>query len=306
MRAKVIIVTLLVIDAVLAIFIYLSDKTISVFQTKGTIATQERDLILTATLVMLFVIVPVFVLAFHVFRNYHEGNAKATYRPDWDHDTKLQIFIWGLPSLVILVLAGMVWTSAHRLDPHIAISDETKPITIQVVAMRWKWLFIYPEQRIATVNYVMFPEKTPVHFELTAYDAPMNSFWIPQLGGQIYAMSGMSTQTYLMADAPGEYRGSNAEISGEGFAGMTFTAKSVSQSDFDTWATSVKQSQKALTNEELAVLSKPSEDTPPASYSSTEDNLYTTIVMKYMAHPSNNTHFKHDYSENINNDMPGM
>ena len=257
-----------------------------IFNPLGIIALQERNLMFLAISLMLVVVIPVFILALYVGMKYHANNTKAAYTPDWEHSSKLQFFIWGFPTVIICVLSGMVWIYAHKLDPHVALASQTKPITIQVVALRWKWLFIYPEQGIASLNYVAFPEKTPVHFELTASDTPMNSFWIPQLGGQIYAMSGMATQTNLMADGVGEYRGSNAEISGDGFANMTFTAKSVSQSDFTTWVNSVKQSPQTLSLDTFNKLAKPNEDNKPAFYSSTEDNLYNTIVMKYMAHPT--------------------
>jgi cytochrome o ubiquinol oxidase subunit 2 len=150
-----------------------------------------------------------------------------------------------------------------------------------VIALDWKWLFIYPEQRIATVNYVAFPEKTPVNFQITA-DAPMNSFWIPQLGGQIYAMPGMSTKLHLMADRTGEFRGSSANISGEGFAGMTFTAKSDTSAGFDRWVKSIKQSPNQLSLGTYDQLAKPSQDNPPMYYSLKEHNLYDIVVMKFM------------------------
>ncbi|MGI8419743.1 MAG: ubiquinol oxidase subunit II [Candidatus Levyibacteriota bacterium] len=287
-RYKFLILFLILLDLALIERIMIGTSLVPILNPQGIVALQERNLIFVAVSLMLIVVIPVFALAFYVGWKYHANNTKATYIPDWDRNDKLQFFIWGFPTLIICILAGMVWVYAHKLDPHKALASSTKPITIQVVALRWKWLFIYPEQKIATVNYVVFPEKTPIDFELTAYDTPMNSFWIPQLGGQIYAMSGMATQTHLMADGIGEYRGSNAEISGAGFADMTFTAKSVSQNDFNSWVSSVKQSPLTLDQTVVGRLSKPSKDMPPTSYSSTQDNLYTTIVIKYMAHPTQN------------------
>lgn len=285
-KSAFVVVALLVLDAVLVIWLLTHGSTFAVLEPKGMIAMKERGLMITAVLLMLLVVIPVFILALYIPWKYRAGNTKAHYAPDWDHDSKLQAFWWGFPTVVITILAVITWTNTHTLDPHQALASTTKPITIQVVALQWKWLFIYPEQGIATVNVVAFPEKTPVNFELTAADTPMNSFWIPQLGGQMYAMSGMVIKLPLMADAPGEFRGSNAEISGQGFAGMTFTAKSLSQNDFDTWVASVKQSPQSLNHDGFTTLSKPSENNLPTYYSSTEDNLYTTILMKYTAHPS--------------------
>jgi len=283
---KIIIFLFVVTDAFLIGKILLVGKNIQILNPKGIIAFQEKDLLLLAISLMLLVVIPVFIWAFYVATKYHANNSKATYAPDWDHSTKLQLFLWGFPSLIIVILCVINWAAAHKLDPHNALPSTVRPITIQVVALQWKWLFIYPEQRIATVNYVEFPDKTPIIFEVTSSDAPMNSFWIPQLGGQIYAMSGMATQTHLMADGPGEYRGSSAEISGAGFAGMTFIAKSTSLKDFNTWVARVKQPSNILNIKEFNVLAKPSEDVPVTYYSSTENNLYTTIVTKYMAHPT--------------------
>jgi cytochrome o ubiquinol oxidase subunit 2 len=282
---RLIVFIFILIDVFLLGKILLAGKNVQILNPQGYIALQDRDLLFVAVSLMLVVVVPVFFLAYHVATTYHADNKNAHYAPDWDHSNRLQLVIWGVPTVIICILSCMVWIYGHKLDPHVALSSTTKPITIQVVALRWKWLFIYPEQGIATENYVVFPEKTPIHFELTGYEAPMNSFWIPQLGGQIYAMSGMATQTHLIADSVGEYQGSTAEISGAGFADMQFKAKSVTSSDFTAWVTSVKQEPSSLTMHTVSELSKPSEDRSIVSFSSTEDNLYNTIVMQYMAPP---------------------
>jgi cytochrome o ubiquinol oxidase subunit 2 len=179
----------------------------------------------------------------------------------------------------------ITWEATHRIDPHKPIASDVKPLTIQVVALQWKWLFIYPEQGIATVNYIAFPEDTPLTFTLTA-DGPMSSFWIPQLGGQLYAMTGMAQSLHLIADNQGEFRGSNAEISGSGFATMKFTAKATSQREFERWIDQVKHSPHKLTFEEYNKLAQPSEDTPPLFYNSTEKDLFTTIMMRFMLPPT--------------------
>ena len=196
----------------------------AVLDPKGFIAFEERDLLYITALLMLTVVVPVLVLAVVICWKYRAGNKKAKYEPEWDKSWALELVWWGFPCIIVALLSVLTVKSCLDLDPFKPLESDVKPLKIQVVALQWKWLFIYPEQKIATINFVQFPEKTPINFELTA-DAPMNSFWIPQLGGQIYAMPGMSTKLHLIANEAGSYRGSSSNISGNGFAGMIFTAK---------------------------------------------------------------------------------
>jgi cytochrome o ubiquinol oxidase subunit II len=283
--SRIIISIFILFDVYLIGKILLVDKNFQVLNPQGFIALQEKNVGLVALFLMFLVVIPVFVWALYVGLTYHDGNKWAKYAPDWDHNNKLQFFIWAFPISIICLLCVFNWTTAHKLDPSQAIASTNQPMTIQVVASRWKWIFIYPKERIATVNLVEFPENTPIHFELSASDTPMNSFWIPQLGGQIYAMSGMATQTHLIADSTGTYRGVDAEINGDGYAQMTFTAKSVTQNYFNNWVSAVKQSSTPVLDlTTFNKLAQPSQDNPIAYYSSTQDNLFTTIVTKYMAH----------------------
>lgn len=238
-------------------------------------------MVITA-LLSLIVVVPVFAMTAYIAWNYREGNTKAKYQPNWDHSQLAESIWWFIPLALISILAAITWVSSHRLDPYKPLASTNNPLTIQVVALQWKWLFIYPQQDIASVNYVQLPVDTPVTFEITA-DAPMNSFWIPQLGGQVYAMAGMQTKLHLMASEAGNYRGSSANISGEGFAGMKFTAHASSQEDFDQWVQTAKQSPKQLGKGEYTALAKPSKDNKVATYAAADENLYHTIMMKYMA-----------------------
>jgi cytochrome o ubiquinol oxidase subunit 2 len=183
-------------------------------------------------------------------------------------------------------MAVHTWNETHELDPYKPLKSEVEPLEIQVVAMDWKWLFIYPKQGIASLNYFQFPERTPIHLKLAADGSPMNSFWLPQLSGQIYAMSGMVTQLHLMADAPGIYKGRAAEINGEGYADMTFIAKSTTESDFEEWVANVKQSPLQLNNHLYNKLIAPSLNNPTTLYSTVEEGLFNKIVMKYMHSPS--------------------
>lgn len=259
---------------------FLSTRNIDVLQPKGQIADKQLDLIIFACLLSLIVVIPVFALTFFIAWRYRATNHKARYTPNWDGNKFIEAIWWGVPLALILVLSVVTWRTSHELDPSKPLAAEKKPITIQVVAMEWKWLFIYPEQKIATVNYVEFPKQTPVNFEITS-DAPMNSFWIPQLGGQIYAMTGMSTKLHLLANEEGEYKGVSANLSGEGFAGMRFVAKSSSDQDFKNWVSSIKSSPTALSTAEYAKLSVPSKDVPASFYSNVENDLYQTILLKF-------------------------
>lgn len=260
---------------------------IALLSPAGTIASQQRDLMNIAGILSLIIIVPVFILTFYMAWKYRAGNHKAKHSPDLDHNTWLEALWWGIPCIIIVILAVITWRSTHALDPYRQLESSKKPVTIQVVALEWKWLFIYPEQKIATVNYVKFPEKTPVNFQITA-DAPMNSFWIPKLGGQVYAMSGMTTKLHLMADGVGTYRGASANLSGKGFANMRFTAVSTSEKDFNSWVSTNQKGHSLLNFGRYENLAKPSENNPvtyyllPQGELQADTSLYDTIIGKYM------------------------
>ena len=247
---------------------------------KGIIALHERDLMVTSVLIMLIVVVPAYFLLFRFAIKYNAKNTSIK-TPEDNKSSKHAWFFWIAPAVIVFFLSLITWQTTHALDPYKPIVSDNKPITIQVVALNWKWLFIYPEQHIATVNFIQIPVNTPVHFDLTA-DAPMNSFWIPQLGGQIYAMPGMSTQHNLMATEEGDFAGSAAEINGAGFSGMKFITRSSSQEAFDQWLETVKQATTTLTREEYELLAKPSENTPVTFYSSVDENMYTSVIQKFM------------------------
>jgi cytochrome o ubiquinol oxidase subunit II len=278
---KVALITLLFLVACAFTAMYISSHNIPVLDPKGMIGEKERDLIITASLLMLIVVIPVFILTWAFAWIYREGNVKAKHHPDWEHNYIAEYCWWGVPIFIIAILAVITWKSSHALNPFKPIETGKKPLTIQAVALEWKWLFIYPEQGIAAINFVQFPEKTPIHFEITS-DAPMNSFWIPQLGGQIYAMPAMRSKLHLIAREPGNFRGCSANISGTGFAGMKFTAQSSSEEDFNQWVQTVKQSPKSLNLGEYQHLLNPSEYDPVAYYVLTQEDLFDQILMKYM------------------------
>lgn len=272
------------IAVLLTVILYPYGIDSDVLDPKGLIALKERDLMYIATLLMLIVVIPVFLLTFAICWRYRATNKSAEYDPNWNHDTLAESIWWGFPCLIIIILSVVTWKSSHELDPYRALQTSVKPIRIQVVALQWKWLFIYPEQKIASLNFFQFPEQTPLEFEITS-DAPMNSFWIPQLGGQIYAMPGMNSQLHLIASETGEFRGSSANLSGDGFAGMHFIAKSSTHADFDQWVEAVTASTNSLDKETYRKLAAPSENNVPEIYTLKDVNLFNQIIMRYMMPP---------------------
>lgn len=273
----------LVLAAIVTLAVhYFSHVTIDVLQPKGVIAVQQRDLLVMTLGLSLVVVIPVFFMLFLFAWRYREGNHKARYTPDWHENKWLEVLWWGIPCAIIGVLGTIAWQSSHALDPFRPLDSSVTPVRVQVVALQWRWLFIYPDYGVATTGDLRFPEKTPINFEITS-DAPMNSFWIPSLGGQVYAMSGMSTQLHLMADGVGEYKGSSVNISGEGYADMAFTATSLHQADFDAWAKNVKATGGILDQARYAGLAVPTKKAPPQYFALADQDLYTGIIMKYMA-----------------------
>jgi cytochrome o ubiquinol oxidase subunit 2 len=279
---NIVLVSLIVIATISLAVWYLHSHTISVLQPRGQIGQQERQLMWYAALLALVVITPVFVMTFVISMKYREGNKKKQkYNPNFDHHRGIEFIWWAIPLAIIAVLAVITWRSAHQLDPYKPLNSQKKPVTIQVVSLDWKWLFIYPDKHIATVNFVEFPTNTPINFEITS-DTVMNSFWVPQLGGQIYAMPGMSTQLHLMADKNGDYAGSSANISGKGFSGMKFTARAASDADFSAWVQSTQHTSLQLDQTTYTALAKQSENNPWTYYRAPQTDLYDTIVDKYM------------------------
>lgn len=256
---------------------------IAVLFPKGIIALKERHLLFIIQALMLLVIIPVYVLTFIFSWIYRADNPKGKYDPDLVDNVIAEFIWWGVPCIMVIIVSVLTWVKTYELDPYKPLASNNKEMTIQVVALQWKWLFIYPEEKIASVNFVQFPKDTPIRFEITA-DAPMNSFWIPHLGGQIYAMPKMKTVLNLMADEIGDFRGSSANISGEGFAGMTFTTRASSEEDYHQWVISAKQSLQTLNLEKYDQLVAPSQNNPVEIFQLKDQTLFDQIVNKYM-HP---------------------
>ena len=265
---------------------------LEVLDPKGRIGVAEKSLIETATFAMLIVVIPVIILTLVFAWRYRASNRKATYAPKWAHSTAIEVVVWTIPTLIVIFLAVLTWKTSHELDPYKPIESEVKPIEIQVVALDWKWLFVYPEYGIATVNQIAFPVGTPVNFRITS-DSVMNSFFIPQLGSQIYAMAGMQTKLHLIADHAGDYAGLSANYSGAGFSGMKFRALADSPEAFQAWVQKVKASPERLDMDTYYTVAKPSEQNPVRYFSSSDPELFHKIMAKY-----NNGHYL-DVSGNV-------
>ena len=244
---------------------------------RGPIAWAERLLLINSTAIMLVVVVPVIVATLAFAWWYRASNPRASRQSAGDYEGRIEFVIWSIPALIVILLSGVIWIGSHQLDPRAPIAANAKPLRVDVVALDWKWLFIYPDLGIAAVNELVIPAGTPVTFRLTSATV-MNSFFIPQLGSQIYTMGGMTTHLNLLADAPGEFPGFSAMYSGDGFSEMRFVAKAVPAADFDAWVKETRGAGPALDADAYAALAKPSEAVAPATYRSVEPNLFEHII----------------------------
>ena len=255
---------------------------VDVLHTSGVVADQQRMLMIFTVLLSAAVVIPVFIMLGVFAWRYRRGRtSSAQYSPEWAESRKLEMLWWGIPILIIMVLSVVTWQTSHSLDPYRAIDSHHETIEVQVVALQWKWLFLYPSEGIATVNELPIPAQNPIHFTIAA-DAPMSAFWVPALGSQIYSMNGMSTQLNLVANTPGDYRGYNTNINGKGYADMTFTVKARSSTDYMSWLTSARQSPHALDMATYEQLAQPSVMKEPKTYRLTDRDLYHKIIAKYM------------------------
>jgi len=250
------------------------------FDPKGPVGETERFVILTAFALMLIVVIPVFIMAYWFSRKYRSTNTKAPYDPKWSYSGKIEFVIWVIPAIIVTCLGILTWNTTFRLDPYKPLDSAVKPITIEVVSLDWKWLFIYPEENIAVVSEVVFPADTPLNFRLTS-DTVMTSFFIPQLGSQIYAMAGMTSRLHLLANEPGTYAGQNQQFSGFGYANMTFKAIATSPEHFAAWVQEVKKSPKKLDPARYRELVKPTTGYPVTYFSSSTPDLFNSIIATY-------------------------
>ena len=294
---------------------------------KGPVAEGQSNLMMTAIYLMLLVVIPSAIMALWFGWKYRASNKDADYKPTWAHSTTIEIVVWGIPVIIIGVLAWLTWWGSHKYDPYRPLESDKAPLTVQVIAEQFKWIFVYPEQEIATVNEVRFPEQTPVNFKITS-NFTMNSFFIPQLAGQVYAMAGMQTKLHMLADAEGVYRGFSSNYSGYGFSQMHFLAHSVSEAQFAEWIAAIKAGNGTSVNPEAvqkgildqvefaslrdggrskhqieAIIAKattpeekakaeamkpyPTKPHPVTYYSSVEPKLFESVINKYMSNYNN-------------------
>ena len=248
-----------------------------VLNPKGPIAAAERQILFNSLGIMLAIVIPTMVATLAVAFWFRSSNRRARYLPDFEYSGRLELLVWSIPIMTVLLLAGVNWVGSYDLDPPKPIASTEKPVRVQVVALDWKWLFIYPDQGIASVNQLTIPVGTPVNFALTS-SGVMNSFWVPQLGGQIYTMAGMATRHNLQADHPGTYRGRSANYSGSGFADMYFDVDAVPAEKFAQWVDAVRSAGPLLDAQAYADLAKPSKAVAPFTYRSVAPDLFSRIL----------------------------
>jgi cytochrome o ubiquinol oxidase subunit 2 len=257
-----------------------------VLDPQGPIAAAERLLLINSTAIMLVVVIPVIVATLAFAWWYRAANTRATRSLDESYEGRVEFVTWSIPALTVILLGGVIWIGSHQLDPRTPIPAKADPLRVDVVALDWKWLFIYPDQGVASVNQLVIPAGTPVEFRLTSATV-MNSFFVPQLGSQVYAMGGMITHLHLLADQPGEYPGFSAMFSGDGFSDMRFIAKAVPAGDFNAWLAQARGTGSALDDAGYAELAKPSKAVPPTTYRSVAPKLFERILDQTTAGPGN-------------------
>ncbi len=251
-----------------------------VLSPQGWVGDQERNLLIISTLLMLIVIIPVLVMSVYFPLKYRaDREDQSDYDPTFEHSTKIEVAVWGVPILIIIALGWFTYVYTHRLDPYRPLDhlEAGKPVEVEAVSLDWKWLFIYPEYGVASVNELAIPEGRPINFSLTS-STVMNTLSIPALGGMVYSMTGMETKLHLIADSTGTFPGRSAHYSGPGFSHMTFDTLSMTDEDFDAWVEKVKADGNALTRESYLALEKPTIDEPVSYYASVEDGLFDRIV----------------------------
>lgn len=248
-----------------------------VLDPQGPIGAANAKILLNASGIMAMIVVPTIVAVLAFAWWFRAGNTKAHYQPNFVYSGRVEIVVWSIPVLVILFLSGIIWIGSHELDPYKPIASSEKPTEVQVVALDWKWLFIYPKQGVASVNDLVIPVGVPVHFSLSSATV-MNNFFVPQLGSMIAAMNGMVTQLHLKADHPGTFNGLSTQFSGDGFSDMSFTVRAVPQDAFARWVTAARQSGPKLDRASYAALSQESQDVRPFTYRAIDPTLFEAIV----------------------------
>jgi cytochrome o ubiquinol oxidase subunit 2 len=253
-----------------------------VLDPQGPIAVAERQILFDSLGIMLAIVIPVILATLAVAFWFRASNRRASYRPDFVYSGRIEVLVWSIPLMTVLLVGGVAWVGSHDLDPRKPIASNIPPISVQVVSLDWKWLFIYPDQGIASVNHLVVPVGTPISLELTSAGV-MNSFFVPQLGSQVYTMAGMTTHLQLQADNAGSYPGISAQFSGDGFADMTFKADAVPGANFSQWVETTRATGPVLDAQAYADLARPSKAVTPYTYRAVASDLFTRIVMPEMS-----------------------
>ncbi len=248
-----------------------------VLDPQGPVGRSDRIILLDSLAIMLAIVAPVILATLVVAWWFRASNKRAQYLPDWSYSGRLELIVWSIPLMVVLFLGGIGWVGSHDLDPGKPIASPVKPLEVEVVSLDWKWLFIYPEQGVASVNQLVIPAGVPVHFRLTSASV-MNAFFVPQLGSQIYTMAGMATRLNLEADRPGTYPGMSAQFSGPGFSDMRFTVTAVPPDQFAGWAAKANAAGPALDAAAYAQLARPSQANPAMTYRQVAPQLFDAIL----------------------------
>ena len=243
----------------------------------GPVAAQEKQLLINSTAIMLAIIVPTMIATLAFAWWFRRGNSRATYLPDWEYSGAVEMVVWGIPILTIMLLGGIAWIGSHNLEPSKALPSDKPALNVEVVSLDWKWLFIYPDQGIATVNQLVIPAGTPVTYRPTSATV-WNTFWVPQMGSMIYTMPRMTTRLNLQADRQGSFNGLSGHFSGDGFPGMQFQVRSLAPDQFAAWAQGARGQGAVLDGRGYAELSKPSSYVKPITYGAVAPGLFEAIV----------------------------
>jgi cytochrome o ubiquinol oxidase subunit 2 len=243
----------------------------------GPVGQAEKTILINSTAIMLAIIIPTMIATVAFAWWFRRGNSKAEYRPDWEYSGAIELVVWAIPALTIMLLGGITWIGSHDLEPSKPLNSQVKPVRVEVVSLDWKWLFIYPDQGIATVNQLVVPAGTPVEYQLTSATV-WNVFFVPQFGTMIYTMPRMTTRLHLQADRQGVYDGLSAHFSGDGFPGMEFKAHVVPANDFAAWAQGARGKGLVLDGKGYADLLKPSSYVKPITYGGVAPGLFDSIV----------------------------
>src|SRR5262245_3353928 len=247
----------------------------------GPVGAAERTILLDSLAIMLAIVVPTILCILGFAWWYRAGNARAVYAPHWAESGRLELIVWAIPALVVLFLGSIAWIGSHELDPAKPLRSDVEPLEVEVVALDWKWLFIYPDQNVASINRLVMPVDTPVHYRLTSASV-LNVFWVPQLGSEIYAMNGMTTELNLAADRPGTFLGVAAHFNGDGFADMTFETQSVSAEDFSRWVAAVQAAGPPLDEAAYRALLPQSSHVAPFTYRTVAPQLFDHITSRHL------------------------